>query len=264
VGPPPLARTPSPSQQIRWARTMELGYASSAESSAASRTAATEPLCFRCGKSTGELSGGAKISRCSRCGTVPYCSRECQVADWKSGPGGGHKHCCAAYKRVGADLKLKTEDDQRRAREDVFRRIRFYACPYGVFRGMTLGRGFLFVQSPMTLAELSLPIPKLPCGRSMSGPRAVLLHFLTLGEYDQELCRDDFEMAGCRAELKEAIESYNERVEIVVLMRFRCGHIAVGVSPLVPEYGVCASLGKDYYEGQKAAEGALQLNLDDV
>lgn len=254
-------------QNIRWVRTMELGYASSADSADSPRADSAKPICFKCGKAADQhLSGdsGAKILRCSRCSVASYCGRECQVADWKSGQGGGHKHSCAAYKRVGVDLKLNGEDDKTTAREEIFRRIRFYACPYGVYRNRALGRGFLFIQSPMLLAELSLPIPKRPCGRGMAGQRAVLVHFLTLGEYDQELCRDDFELAGCRSQLKEAVESYDEREEIVILMRFRCGHVSVGVSPLVPEYGVCVSLGKDYYEGQKAAEGALQLNLDDV
>lgn len=246
------APQPTP-KAIRWSECIELGYVTDERTPVNAHECSS--FCFKCGKS------GA-TAKCAKCSTVSYCSRDCQLADWKKGSGGGHKYCCAAYNRVGPTMTLTGAEDQCTAREAVLTRIRFYACSYAVHKAHNLGKGFLFLQSPSTLAALSLPIPKLPNGKMMDDIRSVLLHYLTMGEFDQEVCRDDFEMTSLRTTLTKAVEEYDENEEMVVLMRFRCGHVAVGVAPLVPDYRVCKSLGKEYFgEGM---EGALQLNLDDV
>lgn len=255
-------QAPAESKKIRWTKcAMELGYvpaASAGGGESSSSGAAVPPsnsCCFKCGKL------GA-TSKCSKCATICYCSRECQLADWKKGTGGGHKYSCKAYKRVGPKMRISDDDDKKAAREDILTRIRFYACSYAVHKSQELGEGFLFLQSSSTLAELSLPVPKLPSGTMMEGTRSVLLHYLTMGEFDQEVCREDFEMASVRTELTNMVEEYDKNEEMTVLMRFRCGHVAVGVAPLVPDYRVCKSLGKEYFGG--GTEGALQLNLDDL
>lgn len=159
-------------------------------------------------------------------------------------------------------MNIASEEDKATARKDVFQRIRFYSCPYAVQKESILGKGFLFLQTDCTLAELSLPLPKNSSGRQMNKIRAVLLHYLTVGEYDSEVCREDFELAAVRSELQRAVEKYDVKTSVVVLMRFRCGHVALGVVPLVPDYAICKSLGKEYFENSTA--GALQLNLDDI
>lgn len=92
--------------------------------------------------------------------------------------------------------------------------------------------------------------------------RSVWIHYLTLAEYDQEVCRDDFEMAVVRDELHEAVESYDELSQVVVLMRLRCGHVALGTAPLGLDLDVSRRMGRMYFEGSYA--GSLQLNLDDL
>ena len=49
--------------------------------------------CALCGGGGGEpqLNNNSRLSVCSRCRTVWYCSRECQKAHWKHG---GHKDVC--------------------------------------------------------------------------------------------------------------------------------------------------------------------------
>jgi len=161
-------------------------------------------------------------------------------------------------------MSLSTASDESDARDAIWQRVRFYACPYYVHksRNQGLGRGFLFLQSNSTLAELSLPKPLSSDGRAMED-RLVLLHFLTVGEYDSELCRDDFELAVVRDELKGCVEGHVGEKEVVVLMRLRCGHLAVGRMVLVPDLGISLALGKDYY-GDVNDQKALQLNLDDL
>jgi len=172
---------------------------------------------------------------------------------------------CSAYKRVGVDMIIALPDDKESARQDVFQRIRFFAAPYFVHKSKTIGKkGFLFIQSNSTLAEMSLPIPILANGHPMIKQRSVLLYFLTFNEYTQELCRDDFELTAVSAELHRSIEDYDPMKEFVVMMRFRCGHVAVGAVPLVPDYELSVKLGAQYYGGENAHSGALQLNLDDI
>lgn len=151
-------------------------------------------------------------------------------------------------------------DDKDSARQDILSRIRFYAYPYAVHKSQSTGRGLLFVQSDSSLAVLSLPTPILSNGRRMTKQRSVLLHWLTMQEFGSEVCMDDFELASVRNELKEAVETYDKKVEVPVLMRFRCGHVAVGIAPLVPDFKLCTVLGNEYGQG----DGALQLNIDDM
>lgn len=244
---------------FRWLKTAELGYAEDANTKNIEQEEGGA-ICFGCGKEAKE----ENFPKCSKCEVASYCSRECQISNWKSGGDKvGHKHTCAAYKRVGDDMMIIFSDDKDMARQDVLSKIRFYAFPYAVYKASTAGRGFLFVQSDSSLAVMSLPIPVMSNGRSCPQQRSVLLHWLTMEEYDKEVCRDDFEMAGFRDELKSAVEKYDDKVECPVLTRFRCGHVAVGIAPLVPDYKLCTLLGKEYY-GHGQDSGAVQLNIDDV
>lgn len=235
-----------------WKQCVELGYADGPDSN----DDMSPPICFGCSKQD------TNLSRCSKCQVATYCSRECQLNNWKSGPGGGHKFSCDAYKRVGGDMMIVFPDDKESARNDVFSRIRFYACPFAVYRSecVTKKRGFLFVQSDSTLAEMSLPIPILANGRPCRKSRCVLMHFLTVEEYKQELCKDDFELATVGKALATCVEEYKEKEQVAVMMRFRCGHLAVGITKLVPDYNLCSTLGKEYFE---KAGSAVQLNIDD-
>lgn len=236
-----------------WKQVAELGYAEGPDSN----DDMAEAICFGCGKEA------EKLSRCAKCEVATYCSRECQLENWKSGAGGGHKFACDAYKRVSSDMMIVFPDDKEIARKDIFQRIRFYACPFAVYRSESVvkKRGFMFIQSDSTLAEMSLPLPILANGRPCTKSRGIFMHFLTMNEYKEELCKDDFEMVIMGKELGKAVEEYKQAEELAILMRFRCGHIAVGITQLVPDHDLCQTLGKEYFE---EAGAAVQLNIDDV
>ena len=152
-------------------------------------------------------------------------------------------------------------NDKDEARQDIISRIRFYALPYAIHKQANSGRGFLFLQSDSSLAVLSLPSPVMSNGRKYSKQRSVILHWLTMKGFDTEVCMDDFKLAAIRKELNSAVERYDEKVEVPILMRLRCGHVAVGVAPLVPDFKLCTMLGKEYYA---ESSGAVQLNIDDM
>lgn len=256
----------SPTKSLKWVSVLELGYTSDTQSSRLN-----EPICFHCGRAT--IGNDKPLLKCANCQVAGYCNKACQIADWKHG---GHKVACVSYARVGTKLSITPTTsattttpelitcpgfNPAQARDEIFGRVRFYVCPYAVHKFGELGRGFLFVQSDRTLVCLSLGQPTDISGHP-TGMRSLLIHYLTLGEYDQEVCRDDFEMASVRHPLRESVESYNEQSEVVVLMRFRCGHVALGISPLCQDYTVCQHLGRSYYANDTS--GALQLNLDDL
>ena len=58
-----------------------------------------EGKCFTCGKENEKLTAGGVgdggLLKCGGCRFAEYCSKECQVKDWKAG---GHKKLCAALK----------------------------------------------------------------------------------------------------------------------------------------------------------------------
>jgi hypothetical protein len=89
----------------RWKRIIELGYDESYDDGRGEREgdgrnndATVEdsligddvPACFHCGR----VSNG--LMKCGRCHVANYCSRECQVSNWKGEDGKvGHKFSCA-------------------------------------------------------------------------------------------------------------------------------------------------------------------------
>lgn len=253
----------APPSPIAWNEPHELHYA--VEDVAGDTEPRTlRPCCFYCqatALANEVTSNNSPLLSCSKCLVARYCQKECQVRDWKRSPG-GHKSCCSMYKRVGPNMKIVSSEDQELARNLIFARVRFYACPYAVHRARTLGRGFLLIQSSGSLALMSLLGTKLDSYGRSTPMRSVLLHYLTMGEYDRDLCRDDFEMTIVRTELQEAVDHYDEETQVVLLTKFRCGHLVVGVAPLVPDIGICRKLGMDYYADNQ--EAALQLNLDDM
>lgn len=237
----PLAKSPN---VVDWIQALDLGY-----------DGPTPPamICFDCHKSA----PSSNFAICGKCGIASYCNRECQTNDWKNGR---HKHACASYIRLSLLQGEDKETTQMTIRNEIFGRIRFYASPYAVFKTQELGKGFLFIQSNCTLAQLSLTIPKDTTGRIIE--RSILMHFLTLGEFDADVISDDFEMAATRTKLKELVNMYNSEKEVVLLLRLRCGHLSLGKGVLVPDYQICKKLGVDYY-AENTAE-AVQLNLDDL
>jgi len=239
----PLSKAP---QAIQWVQTLEHGY---------DERETPTTVCFACGKGQTDPSVSKPFSRCAKCHVAVYCSRDCQVRDWKQGR---HKLACPSYARLDS---IHDDGMREQLRNELFSRIRFYACPYAVHKTSELGRGILFVQSDTTLHDLSIAIPKDRYGRTMT-TRSILMHYLTLGEFDAEVCRDDFEMAVVRTTLQDLLKDYDEQSEVVLLIRLRCGHVAVGKAKLVPDYQICKKLGKDYYADNPA--GAVQLTLDDI
>lgn len=235
--------TPTTTTTAQWLQTLELGYTGAP-------TSLQQKHCFACQTPL------TTPNTCSQCHVAVYCSKACQVHDWKQQ---GHKQACAAYKRLGPSGQLlllthhsNNNDDYEDARNELLQHIRMYAFPYAIHQSQTLGQGFLFVQSVCTLAALTVP----GLGRS------VLLHYLTVGEYDAEVCRDDFELTAVRTALQQAVNNYDDRKQLVVLMRFRCGHVALGMVDLSLDYVLCQQLGREYY--QNVTAGALELRLDDV
>lgn len=262
-----------PIQPFSWTKVVELCYSLPDSVSSSDGNNIKRSRCFCCEKQEEEVT----FKLCGKCKVAKYCSRECQLQDWKK----QHKRACASYQRmmyrniptgnndeeytdkVILGWTLRSDDTKCDVRNDFFGKIRFYVCPYAVARYNELGRGFIFLQTNHTLNVTSLSLP-IDCDGYHAGVRSCSVHYLTTGEYDQEVCRDDFEMTMMREELHDAITQYDPIKQIVVMMRFRCGHVALGTTSLVPDYKLCQHLGRDYCDQSTGSTiGSLQLNLDE-
>ncbi len=213
-------------------------------------------VCFRCGAPSPK-------SNCARCGVAGYCDRDCQTADWgKKGAFGGHKVLCAGYKSLGK-AQCVPPAARRAAVESILAQIRLYLCPFALYHGSGGGegkeRGFCFVQSPCSLAQLALPAPRDCAGRPLEEGRSVILHFVTLSEFETEIAPRDAALTARVGEpLTEAVARHDDRSQVAVLLRTGCGYVGVAIVPLVPEWRVCKALAADYEQ-----HSALQLNIDD-
>lgn len=211
--------------------------------------------CFRCHKD-------APTAGCAKCRVAGYCGRECQVADWKA----GHKQECEAYARLGKCQVLNGPAERRATVERFLAQIRTTLCPFALGNGSggsskrkALPRGFVFVQVGCTLPTLALPAPRDCAGHRLPpDERGCLLHFVTLSEFDADIVATDPQLSAARDPLAHAIERHDDHKEVVVLIRSRCGFVAVLMQPLVPEWRVARQMGRDF-EGMPE----LALTLDD-
>ena len=224
----------------------------------------TPRLCFHCAKP-------APVAWCGKCGVAGYCGRDCQTADWKRGKWGGHKAQCAAYKVLGRQQLLATSSVRRAAIEALLASVRLHLCPFALAHGSggTRGtaksktgtespRGAVFVQLGCTLTQLALPAPRDCFGVVLPpGERSLLLHWVTLAEFDAEIVLTSPAFARARPMLAEAIAKHDDETEVVTLVRAHCGFVAVVVQMLVPERRVGITLAKEF-EGREA----VQIDLD--
>ena len=121
---------------------------------------------------------GTSSGLCARCSGSWYCSRECQVQDWKA----GHKHACA---RVARFLDPSATLNHRSSVVRLLRRIRLYTAPFVVANEATTGRGkgFVFLQTPNLAAEFSLLECKVDPTTGEKYNRSVVLDFLTAADF---------------------------------------------------------------------------------
>ena len=197
---------------------------------------------------------GLKLMACARCG-IKYCSRSCQVAHWKR----IHKDECALFKAFRRAQAPLSGEDARIVVERQLRRVRLYLCPFAVSHHKIIGNGFLFVRSESALADFVSMEPTDVYGRTIS--RGIVVQYLTLGEFDGVAFEDDFELSVVREPLKRALEAYDPRESIVVVMLLRCGFFSLIKYNIVQGYDFCLRLGT-MYEFEK--KETVQLNLDDV
>ena len=138
-------------------------------------------------------------------------------------------------------------------------KIRIHLGAFTIAHQDKQGKGFAFVQSPATLQELSFLRPVSRTGRSLTDQRAVIIHFLTWGEFVDVVLEDDFEIVAVKPALEAALEEYNPETHLLVLLKLRCGFVSVLRVPLVPSLSVCRSLASDY---GWADHTSLKLELD--
>ena len=107
------------------------------------------------------------------------------------------------------------------------------------------------------LASFVFEAPRDAFGRPLN--RLVVLEYLSVPEWKEHVCKDDFELAAIRPNLERAVAEYDPLSQIVVLVATRCGFVGVVVAPLVPDRAISAALGAQY---EYAAKQKIGLNVD--
>lgn len=193
------------------------------------------------------------FAACARCQTARYCSRDCQVVDWKKG--GRHRHMCpqlTAFKATGFDQAQK----RHAVIIGCLGRVRLYVFPFYVGKRAKHGDGILFLQCPAPLEDFYFNGDVTRHGEPQR--RAVVASYVTPKEFDDELVAADFELALARRGVLEAVAQADDS-RAAVLCKFRCGYVCAFTTKIVPDVRVCAALCADY-----ESESVLRLNIDDA
>ncbi|GAB5036478.1 zinc finger mynd domain-containing protein 19 [Nannochloropsis oceanica] len=163
----------------------------------------------------------------------------------------------AATRATASTFPLPLNFDRQDIACKLLCKIRLHLGPYTIAHYDKQGRGFAFVQSTATAHDLFIARPITSKGRPLE--RSVLIHFLTWGEFISVVLEDDFEYTVAREPLQEALAVYDPEDEYVVLLKLRCGFLAVMRVPLVPDARACRKLAEDY---QWADRTSVKLELD--
>lgn len=208
-----------------------------------------------------------KLLRCKNCGMI-YCSRDCQVLDWKQ----GHKGECSLFKKAhpseqtsasGAPVEGQGEDELTKEEkqhiiEKQLRRVRIYLCPFVASKTSLLGPGFVFITSSSPIASWIGFKRRAVDGRMLS--RSFKMEFLTLDDFDSSIA-DNFELGVIRPSISKLLQTYDKSKEVVCSILFACGYFTTATFNLVPDIDVSKRLGA-MYEFDKL-DAPLQLNIDE-
>jgi len=186
-----------------------------------------------------------RFAMCAKCGTASYCSRECQVLDWKR----AHKQNCKQY---GCIRKGETID-HRPVIEKLLVKANMYLSPFYIGKREERGPGFLYLNSANTLEQLYLTVPIDINGNAFS--RDITVRFCTKEDF-RAMVKANFELATVAKKLYECNMNSKERIPVVVMLR--CGMFVVLEIPYPPlGYDVCERMSTHHAEHEK-----LQLSLD--
>ena len=103
--------------------------------------------------------------------------------------------------------------------ERLLAQLRLYMWPFAVRQIEERGRGFVFLQSEVSRATLGLPAPRSPCGRLLEHRRSLILHHVTLAEFDGEICDAFPGLGGARPALAAALAEAGAAPKLVGLLQ---------------------------------------------
>ena len=186
-----------------------------------------------------------KFSMCANCGTARYCSKKCQIEDWKR----SHKKNCKQYAKIRKGETI----DHRSVIERLLSKSHMYLNPFFIAKRKERGcGGFLYLNSPNTLEQLYLTLPIDINGKSFS--RDVIARFVSMDDF-RGMIKVNFELAAIVKKLCECDMDSKEPVPVVVMLR--CGVFVLLEISYSPSYVVCERM-----SGHHAKDEKLQFSLD--
>lgn len=193
-----------------------------------------------------------RFGLCARCGGARYCGRKCQVADYRQ----GHKALCSR----AADLVKRQTFNKEATLVRLLRKVRLYVGPFVVAQSDSRGEGFLLVQSSRPLLDFVLLEASVDYRTGEPYSRELLMTYMTSDEFSGSMAKSDPRLQAVVPLLSQALGSVNREVDMVVMAKFRCGHLCVLEMPFVPGKQVLAVLATEYGYGTM---DTLQLNVDE-
>ena len=209
------------------------------------------PCCSnkQCAQKNGPQPGSGN---CSRCGGAWYCSRGCQVQNWKL-----HKIICSRTKSFVEGNWEKDDQAQKATVVRLLRKIRLYALPFACAHE-TVGPGLLLLQTSNSFNDFALLEATVNPRSKQKFERAVLLNFFSLGDFKDSVVKDNSELVSVAAALELALDDLNHDSHVLAMCKFRGGRIELLKMPWVPDRSVCRALASDYL-----GKECIQLNLED-
>eukprot|EP00462_Mataza_sp_D1_P023793 CAMPEP_0175131898 /NCGR_PEP_ID=MMETSP0087-20121206/6789_1 /TAXON_ID=136419 /ORGANISM="Unknown Unknown, Strain D1" /LENGTH=180 /DNA_ID=CAMNT_0016414221 /DNA_START=198 /DNA_END=740 /DNA_ORIENTATION=+ len=138
-------------------------------------------------------------------------------------------------------------------------RLGGYTCPFVVYQHQSVGRGFLFIQTPNQLAEFRYTSKVDFAGRALS--RCLTCHYMTVKEFEGDVLPNLPDLSKIKGLVRRDVKKYDYQRELVVLIRFGCGWSKVFTMKMEPNYVMCLSLIKES-DLNYAEMDSLEINID--
>eukprot|EP00658_Telonema_sp_P-2_P047963 TRINITY_DN36508_c0_g1_i1.p1 TRINITY_DN36508_c0_g1~~TRINITY_DN36508_c0_g1_i1.p1 ORF type:complete len:303 (-),score=69.11 TRINITY_DN36508_c0_g1_i1:225-1133(-) len=151
--------------------------------------------------------------------------------------------------------------DQDRVANDTIRKVRIYMCPYAVckYNQKTTngedGRGFVFVRSPNSMAELFFHGSSDQIGRRLE--RSLMVQYLDMEDGMNALVQEIPGIQQIVPIVSQCIQEYDPQLHVVVVFLSGCGYLTCLKVNMVPDWGIACELSSDYNDKER-----IQLNVD--
>lgn len=199
------------------------------------------------------------FKKCARCGAM-YCSRECQVKDWKA----THKLMCVDRRAKAASQKVESKMMDSSVSDEesvmtVLNQLMAYTSPFAVYQASQVGKGILFAQTEEDARRFRYTGKVDEAGKELN--RVLYFHYVTEKELETEILPNIPELEKHKGQWRKHLKKYLPKSQLVMLVKTGCGFSRCQVVPLEPKYQMCLGAIHDNLKMYQEMD-QLEVNLD--